>query len=154
MKLKFKKLHPEAKIPKYAKSGDAGLDLTAVSMSVGIDKVKAPGSNVYYTKEKYLEYHTGLACEIPEGYVGLLFPRSSISNTAMDLCNAVGVLDSGYRGEITFRFRNVNNGLDAYKVGDKIGQLLVVEIPRIEVEEVTELSESERNESGFGSSGR
>lgn len=79
LEVKIKKLIPESVIPTYAKPGDAGMDLTAVSME---------------TKGKYIEYGTGLSLEIPEGYVGLIFPRSSISKTVLGLSNAVGVIDS------------------------------------------------------------
>ena len=148
MKVKFKKLHPDAKIPQYAKPGDAGLDLYCVSMKPEIRITN-------HRKEcVYLEFYTGLAIEVPEGYVGLLFPRSSISNTSMTLSNSVGILDSSFRGEVTFRFRNINNNLNAYQVGDKIGQLLVIPFPKIEMEETEYLSETERGSGGYGSSGR
>lgn len=83
MKLKVKRTHPEAKIPKYAHSTDACVDLTCVSM----EKVDTPGYG-------FLEYDTGLQIEISPGFVGLIFPRSSISQTGMILANAVGVIDS------------------------------------------------------------
>lgn len=155
MKLKFKRLTTNAVIPKYAKKGDAGLDLVATSVESKINTTKVPGRPGHTANTfKYMEFGTGLSVEIPEHHVGLIFPRSSISETSMDLANAVGVVDSGYRGEITFRFRTLQNNLDTYKVGDKIGQLLVVALPQIEVEEVTELSETERGSQGYGSSGR
>ena len=90
MKIKMKKLVAEASIPRYAKPGDAGMDLTAVWKNQVFDIVT---------------YGTGLAVEIPDGYVGLLFPRSSIYKTKMSLTNAVGVIDSGYRGEIMMKFK-------------------------------------------------
>jgi dUTP pyrophosphatase len=138
MKVKIKKLHPDAVVPKYAKEGDAGLDLVAVN---GIKYANG-----------YIEYQTGLSFEIPEGHVGLIFPRSSISNHSLSLTNSVGVIDSGYRGEVKFRFRDLKNGT-IYKVGDKIGQLIIIPYPQIELEEVEELEESERGTGGFGSSG-
>ena len=92
MKIKIKKLHPEAIIPSYATQGDAGMDMTAITAQ--IDK-----------SGLFIEYGTGLAVEIPEGYVGLLFPRSSLSKTSLVLANHVGVIDSGYRGEIKFRIK-------------------------------------------------
>lgn len=91
MKVRIKKLHENAVIPSYSKKGDAGLDLTAV------DK--------YYDTDGNVVYHTGIAMEIPEGYVGLVFPRSSICTKDISLTNAVGVIDSGYRGEITMKFK-------------------------------------------------
>ena len=95
MKVRIKKLHKDAVIPSYAKSGDAGLDLTAV--------------DYYYDLDGNIVYHIGLAIEIPEGYVGLIFPRSSISKHDISLSNAVGVIDSGYRGEITAKFKPTLN---------------------------------------------
>jgi dUTP pyrophosphatase len=96
MKLKIKKLDEGAVIPSYAKAGDACFDLTAVSVSAAND---------------YIEYGTGLAMEIPEGYVGLIFPRSSVTNKDLMLKNSVGVIDSGYRGEIKFRFNVVRQSI-------------------------------------------
>jgi dUTP pyrophosphatase len=80
MKLKIKKLNPSSIIPSYAKEGDACFDLTATSINL---------------MDKYIEYGTGLAMEIPEGYVGLIFPRSSVTNKDLILKNSVGVVDSG-----------------------------------------------------------
>jgi len=141
VKIKIKKLHPSAKIPKYATKGDAGLDLTATNYS-------------YNVLHGFHEYGTGLAFEIPEGYVGLLFARSSISKKDLSLCNAVGVLDSGYRGEVSFRFK----GKDAYSnnkysIGDRIGQIIIIPYPQIEFEEVKELNETNRGSGGYGSTG-
>jgi dUTP pyrophosphatase len=149
MKIKIKKLHEDAVIPKYAKQGDAGLDLTAISVSMF-----EAGAVLY------VEYGTGLAVEIPEGYVGLIFPRSSLSKTTLVMANHVGVIDSGYRGEIKFRFKDVTDTANEfnepviYNVGDKIGQLIVIPYPSVEFEEVEELTESERGLGGFGSTGK
>ena len=148
LKVNIKKLRPDAVIPTYAKPGDAGLDLTTISMTT---QVKA---NV-----NQWVYGTGLAIEIPEGYVGLLFPRSSIHKTGFLLSNSVGVIDSGYRGEIKFIFSELNYGDDAYHgqqylEGDRIGQLIILPYPKIQFEEVEELSETERGSGGFGSSGK
>lgn len=139
MIVRFKKLSEWAVTPQYAKPGDAGMDMVATSL------VK---SEVYY------EYDTDIAVEIPEGYVGLLFPRSSISKTKQILANHVGVVDSGYRGSLRFRFKKLDwdNG-EVYNVGDKIGQLMIIPYPTIELEEVNELSETVRSSDGFGSSG-
>jgi dUTP pyrophosphatase len=145
MKIKIKKLHESAVIPSYAKPGDAGMDLTA--------------TEIVFTPS-YIVYKTGLAFEIPEGYVGLLFPRSSNSKKQLLLTNSVGVLDSGYRGEIEFRFKIVGNGvtpdgdIDIYNVGDKIGQIMIIPYPLIEFIESDTLSETERGDGGFGSSGK
>jgi dUTP pyrophosphatase len=134
MILRVKKLSDEAELPFHAQQGDAGMDLLATSMK---------------KCEHYLEYGTDLAVEIEEGYVGLLFPRSSISNTGHRLLNSVGVIDSGYRGEIKVRLSWTP--LNAYKVGDKIAQLVILKLPSVDIEEVAELDASERNEGGFGS---
>lgn len=141
LKVKFKKLVPHAAEPCYAKAGDAAIDLVATDAA-------------YNPEYDFIEFGTGLAVEIPEGHVGLLFPRSSISKTPHSLCNSVGVIDSGYRGEICFRFRtNKNRDHEEYGVGDKIGQLLIMPYPKVELEEVKELSDSERGKGGFGSTG-
>ena len=136
VEVKIKKVHPDARIPKYAKPGDAGMDVVAVGKEV---------------TEKYVEYQTGLALEIPDGYVCLIFPRSSISKKDLTLCNSVGVLDSGYRGELILRFQKF--GEDIYDVGDRVGQIIIIPHPIVNVEEVSELGESERGEGGFGSTG-
>jgi len=137
MILKFKKLHEDAIIPSYAKPGDAGLDLTAVTESWDNDIVT---------------YGTGLAVGIPEGFVGLLCPRSSVYKTDLILANSVGVIDSGYRGEIMFKYRSLDSGLQYY-IKDRVGQLLLVPIPLIKTLEVDELSSTDRGEGGFGSTG-
>lgn len=150
MKVKFKKLHPDAKIPAYSKDGDAGMDLTTISREWRYAPVGG-----------YYEYGTGLAVEIPEGYVGLIFPRSSQSNVNQLLTNHVGVIDSNYRGEIKFRFKRIyqtanelNENFDLYEIGDRVGQLIILPYPQIEPVEVDELSVTERGENGFGSTGR
>lgn len=148
MKVKFKKLHPDAKIPSYSKVGDAGMDLTAISK----EWTKASGGY-------YCEYDTGLSIEIPNGYVGLIFPRSSQSNVNLLLSNHVGVIDSGFRGSIRFRFKQIIDGmmsldLKDYEIGDRIGQLIILPYPQIEPIEVDELSETSRGEGRFGSTGK
>lgn len=155
MKINFKKLHENAVLPSYAKPGDAGLDVTAVSNGL-VSESNDPSSLWLY-----VEYKTGLSVEIPEGYVGLLFPRSSISKSSLMLANAVGVLDSGFRGEVCFRFKmdygilnqseNTKGSPAIYKKGDKIGQLLIIPYPTIEPWFAEELSETERGSGGFGS---
>jgi dUTP pyrophosphatase len=121
VKVGVKKLVPEAVIPEYAKPGDAGLDLTATS-------IEWNGSGNQVT------YGTGLALEIPAGYVGLIFPRSSVSKTDLALSNCVGVIDSGYRGEVMFKFNYRGNALvipEFYKVGDRVGQLIIMPYPPV-----------------------
>ena len=147
-RVRVKKLVPTAIIPSYAKYGDAGLDLTAVSKE--------------FDKDGNVVYDTGLAFEIPDGYVGLLFPRSSISKADIILTNSVGVIDSGYRGTIMFKFKpipyfsDIRKSMDdhiEYGVGDRIGQILIIPYPKIKLEEVEELSSTERGSGGYGSTG-
>ena len=148
MKIKIKKLHPDAVIPTYAKPGDAGMDLTAISEE-SIDN-----NGIFY-----IEYGTGIAVEIPKGYVGLIFPRSSIYKTGLVLSNSVGVIDTGYRVEIKFKFYDSLQMYDnpyrmydnPYRIGARIGQLIIIPYPQIEFEEVQELETSERGTGGFGS---
>ena len=144
MKVNIKKVHPNAVIPSYAKSGDAGMDLVATSI-IG----ETLGS---------ITYGLGIALEIPEGFVGLVFPRSSIRKTNLQLSNSVGVIDSGYRGELQATFNKVQ-GIDNverenYKIGDRVCQIIIIPYPPIEFNEVNELSNTERGEGGFGSTGK
>lgn len=148
--LKIKKLHPNAVIPAFAKPGDAGLDLTAVEFDTDDN-----GNAVY---------KTGLAFEIPQGYVGLLFPRSSNASKDLLLSNSVGVIDSGYRGEVMVKFKFIkpygaNRTLDAdfpiiYKTGERVAQLILMKLPNITIVETTVLSETERGDGGYGSTGK
>lgn len=156
MVVKIKKLVPEAVMPKKAHSTDAGYDLVAVSRSV--DESGA------------VVYGTGLAMEIPEGYVGLVFPRSSIARKDLVLSNCVGVIDSGYRGEVMAKFKpslgawedvwgsmrgaDSNVNVKWYGLGDRIAQLVIMKLPDVQLIESEELSESERGEGGYGSSGK
>lgn len=144
MQVNIKKLSPEAVTPTYAKHGDAGMDLTATSKS--------------YDDNSNVVYGTSLAFEIPSGYVGLLFPRSSNTKKDLILGNSVGVIDSGYRGEVVFKFKRTADQLikvvnvdEIYSVGDRIGQIIILPYPKIEFVEVDELSNSERGNGGFGS---
>ena len=150
MEVRIKKLHPDAVIPKYAKTGDAGMDLVAVTKS--------------YDCDGNIVYGTGLAFEIPEGYVGLVFPRSSLSRLDIALSNCVGVIDSGYRGEVTVKFKPamlfnreqrpiiLNNR--SYEVGERVAQIIIIPYPQITFIEADELSETERGTGGYGSSGK
>lgn len=137
MKLKIKRINKDAKIPHYAHHDDAGMDVYALTKEV---------------KDKFIEYGTGLSFEVPEGYMMLVFPRGSLSNKDLIMANHVGVLDAGYRGELKMRFRKT--GDDVYEIGDKIGQIIVVPFPKVEFEEVEELSETNRGGGGFGSTGK
>lgn len=147
MQVRFKKLVDGATVPFKKEPTDAGFDLTAV------DYVIDDFGNA--------EYMTGLAVEIPKGYAGLLFPRSSISRHSLMLANSVGVIDSSYRGEIKLKFKPTKDfqggkGLlrTMYDIGDRIGQLIIIPYPEIEFVEAEELTETSRGEGGFGSTGR
>lgn len=165
MKVKTKILNKEIDTPKlkYAKNGGAGIDLTATSK--------------WYDEDGNVCYGTNRAFEIPKGYVGLLFPRSSNSKKDLLLSNSVGVIDSGYRGEVMMKFKSSIRNLTLmslvkiifkkngnklkifnefsgdYKIGDRIGQLIIIPYPTIEFEEADELSETERGKGGYGSTG-
>lgn len=141
MEVKIKKLNEKAVIPEYAHQHDGCMDLTATSMSI---------------TDKYIEYGTGLAMEIPAGFVGLVFPRSSISKKDLSLANSVGVIDAQYRGEIKLRFRDseVNFLYDYYGVGDRIGQIMIIPRPSVTFTQVQELGNTIRGNGGFGSSGQ
>jgi len=157
MKVRIKKLNPLATIPTYAKEGDAGMDLVATSI-------------ISDTPEQ-ITYGLGIALEIPEGFVGLIFPRSSIRKTGLQLSNSVGVVDSGYRGELQATFNKLFGGEamydemkvnsashtninDWYKVGDRVCQIMIIPHPTVDLIEVGELSETVRGEGGFGSTGK
>ena len=143
--VKFKKLNADAVIPSYAKKGDAGLDLTAVSFE-------------YDEKLDAYVYHTGLAMEIPKGYVGLVYPRSSNRKTDAYMTNHVGVIDSGYRGEVLITFKNRDNSRNAinppYVSSERVAQLIVMAYPKVTFVEVKELDKTERGEDGHGSTGK
>lgn len=137
VKVKIKKLDKNAVIPGYAKKGDAGMDLTVTS-SEQIDF-------------EHFKYGFGISIEIPEGFVGLVFPRSSVYKHKQVLSNSVGVIDSGYRGEISAVMIGTTN--DRYQVGDRAAQIIILPYPQIDFEEVTELSTTERGTTGYGSTG-
>jgi dUTP pyrophosphatase len=143
LKIKVKKLHNDAVIPKYSKDGDAGMDLTA--------------TEILNETTESVTYGTGLAFEIPKGYVGLVFPRSSIRKYDLALTNCVGVIDSGYRGEVQATFKKTNwskgDSSEKYNVGDRIAQIIILPYPKITLIETEELSNTERGEGGFGSTG-
>lgn len=138
MKIKIRKTHPDAVIPKYSKHGDAGMDLTATDMQ--------------YIDSEHIKYGFGIAIEIPLGYVGFVFPRSSCYKQRQILSNAVGVIDSGYRGEISAVM--IGNSKHSYRPGERVAQLIIMPYPQVEFEEVSELSETERGTGGYGSTGK
>jgi dUTP pyrophosphatase len=154
MKVRIKKINPLAEIPTYAKDGDAGMDVIATS--------------IISDTPTQITYGLGIALEIPNGFVGLVFPRSSIRKTGLQLSNSVGVIDSGYRGELQATFNKLFGGEamydemkvkeiqpnDFYKVGDRVAQIMIIPYPPIEFEEANELSDTERGDGGFGSTGK
>jgi dUTP pyrophosphatase len=140
MFVKIKKLSPDAIIPTYAKEGDAGMDLTALTVENDV--------NGFYT-----EYGTGLAMEIPEGHAGFIFPRSSASKTSQIQANCVGVIDSGYRGEIKVRLKNLGNPQKLYVAGDRVAQIIIMPVPEVKFFQTDQLSETVRGDGGFGSTG-
>ena len=151
MKVNVKKLDSNAIVPTYAKHGDAGMDLTAVSKD--------------YDEHGNVCYGTGLAFEIPNCFVGLLFPRSSNTKKDLILGNSVGVIDSGYRGEVVLKFKAIDTQylqdgkltflkrdfMKEYNIGDRIGQIVIMPVPQIEFNVVDELSTTDRGVGGFGS---
>jgi dUTP pyrophosphatase len=139
--VKVKKLDPNAVIPSYSKVGDAGMDLT----------ITKELENTSFS----VSYGFGIAMEIPKGYVGLVFPRSSVRNQDLILSNCVGVIDSGYRGELQATFKKTQK-LDSvkYKVGERGAQIIILPYPTIYMTEVPELSDTERGTGGFGSTGK
>ena len=166
LEVKIKKLHKDAVIPKYETVGSAGMDLTAVCKEYDVN------GNICFD--------TGLSFEIPEGFVGLIFPRSSLSKKDLMLTNSVGVIDSDYRGSVSFKFKPtlcyadytpksdedfkessdyiatpqiVDNDIihEDYSIGDRIGQIIIVPYPKVSFVEVDELSKTDRGTGGFGS---
>lgn len=156
MKVSFQKLNENAVLPSYSTEGAAGLDMTATSKS--------------YDEFGNVVYGTGIAGKIPDGYVAMIFPRSSNSKKDLILSNSVGIWDSDYTGEIFFKFKpspvygkeedwgwksvgNKQTHYDQYEVGDRIGQLIILPYPQIEPEWVFELPKTIRGTNGFGSTG-
>jgi len=171
MEIKFKKLIPEAKAPLKVIDIDAGFDLFAASINETTD---------------FIEYGTGIAVEIPEGYVGLVFPRSSVTKYDLMLKNSVGVIDASYRGEIRCRFAKVineiyeekkdvnlnfkfpksypdgkaidlvmlNRHIKKYELGDRVAQIIFLQLPSITLIETNELSDTQRGSGGFGHTGK
>ena len=178
MNLQFKLLSENATLPTRANPADAGLDLYAATDAAlviakgGVRYTVTPeGASEIETGDNesfgYIEYATDVAVAIPEGFVGLIFPRSSVSKKDLSLANSVGVIDAGYRGPIGVRFRTdldettakhrvdvlETKGYSFYEKGDRIAQLVVVPCLVLEPELVETLPDSVRGESGWGSSG-
>jgi dUTP pyrophosphatase len=153
VKVKFKKLHPDAKLPQRARFGDAAFDLSAFrepSDQYTFPEFRLPTTRPHNT----LLVPTGVAIEIPYGYCGLVLPRSGLAIRAgVTVINSPGLIDPGYRGEIMVGL--INHGWHEYKFfnGERIAQLLILKLPHVVIEEVQALTDSERGEGGFGSTG-
>lgn len=138
--VKCKKTHQNASLPKQNQLGDAGLDLTCAVWEIQGDQFIVD---------------TGIAVDLPQGCPALLLPRSGIVNTGLRLANGVGLIDPNYRGSLKLVFDIVDKTKDRYKIGDRVGQLLVLRnIAPVHCIETTELSPSNRGTQGFGSSGK
>jgi dUTP pyrophosphatase len=140
MKIKVKKIRKEANMPFRATSGSGAYDLSA-------NEIERDSTN------KQVKIKTGLAFAIPKGYVGLIFPRSSVKNTTLRLSNSVGVIDSDYRGEVMAFFDEIKESGKVYSVGERCCQILIVKAEEIEWEESDNLDKTKRGDGGFGSTG-
>ena len=143
MKLLVRRLDADLPLPAYAHEGDAGLDLLAAETIT-----LAPG-------DRYA-VPTGIAVAVPEGHAAFVLPRSGRAlKEGLSVANAPGLIDSGYRGEVKVIVVNLDHRspIDIHR-GDKIAQLVVQRVERVELEEVDVLSDSTRGEGGFGSTGR
>lgn len=137
--LKIKRLHPDAVIPSYSKEGDAGLDLTCVDA---------------YIKDGLWCCEIGLAFEIPKGYFGAIYPRSSIKDYDLRLSNCVGVVDSQFRGGVKAFFDITAEPSRLYQKGDRCCQMIIQKYEQVFPIEVSELSQTERGHGGFGHTGK
>lgn len=145
MKLRIKKLNENAVIPSYGSQYSAGADLYAV---LDKDKIEIPPHETFLV-------HTGLAFEIPEGYVGLVYARSGLATKrGLAPANKVGVIDADYRGEVMVSLHNHSNTLQEIDNGERIAQLVIAPFLKVEFEESDELSDTVRGEGGFGSTGK
>lgn len=144
MELKIKKMREDAIIPTRGESEAAGIDLYAcLPKTVTL----IPGSS--------LMIPTGIACEFPEGYFGLMLPRSSVGvKRHMSLLNTAGVIDNGFRGEIMMAFKNDGIHNQVIEPGERLAQLILLPYVKYDIIESDELDETERGEGGFGSTGR
>lgn len=143
--MRIKKLHEKAVVPHYATEGSAGLDLTVISDN---DTIVIPYNSTMLCR-------TGLAFEIPKGYVGLVYIRSSVgAKLDLVLSNQVGVIDSDYRGEVMLPLRNLGRGARVIESGTRIAQMVITPILSSNIEVVDELTETKRGNGGFGSTNK
>ena len=143
MRLRVQRLDPAAQLPTHAHDGDAGFDLYSVEALE-----LAPGERA--------SVRTGIAIEVSKGHAALVLPRSGTAvKHGISIVNAPGLIDSGYRGEVRVLLINTDRTEPfSVAVGDRIAQLVLVRVETPPVEDVGSLTESERGEGGFGSSGR
>jgi len=134
--------HEDAEVPEYQQDGDAGMDLKAV--------------DIKKNTHEQVWFKTGLKFAIPRGYAGFIYPRSSITELPLELGNSVGVIDSGYRGEVEVRFNKLVNTIEqVYEVGDRIAQMIIMPYPKVEFVETESLNfDTSRGSNGFGSTGQ
>lgn len=146
MVVNFKKLDKEAVIPVKGSEYSAGLDLCTV-LKNGARAQRIPAG-------KTVKVGTGLAVEIPEGYFGAVFARSGMAaNRGLRPANCVGVIDSDYRGEVIVALHNDSDKCETIHHGDRVAQLVIMPYLEVEAKEVDDLSDTERGNSGFGSTG-
>jgi len=139
VQIKIKKLKPDAIIPKYSHVGDAGMDLFSLEENI----ILKPGERKLFS--------TGLSIELPEGYVSLIWDKSGIANEGIKTMG--GVIEQTYRGEYKIILVNLSEKDYEIKKYQKIAQLLIQPITTAEIIEVNELSQTQRGEGGFGSTG-
>lgn len=139
MNVKVKKLNTEAKLPTHGHAGDAGMDFYSLE-------------DVHFLPSKQQRVHTGVSIEIPEGHVGLIWDKSSISfNLGLKVMG--GVIDSGYRGEIIMNLLNTGEKEVILEKGHKIAQMVIQKFEHCDIVEVEEMSETVRGEGREGSTG-
>lgn len=144
MQIRYKKLSDKAVEPTRATKGSAGYDLVATNITTEVNEAG----------QLILVYHTDLAFEIPEGYVGEVCPRSSISRKSLRLTNCTGHVDSDYRGEVVAKFMSTTDVIPAvYKIGERFAQLLIKPVMTVDFVQSDELSVTERGDGGYGSTG-
>lgn len=140
LEIKVKKLDPNAKVPTYAHTGDAGMDLFALEQ-------------VELKPSERKQIRTGVAFEIPEGYSGFIWDKSGLSHK-YGLKTLGGVYDGSYRGECIVGIVNLSEENYVFEKGHKVAQMTVIAVPSAEIKEVSELNTTERGEGGFGSTGK